>query len=88
MKPEKKMGPEQQKDSRIYREPSQEGSLFGMRRGVALWMLRIWFDLDGNPPLQTGPNGAGTKEIAQEGEAFIHHEDEAEDPKKGKKRGS
>ena len=45
-------------------------------------------DLDGNPPLQTGPDGAGTKEIAQEGEAFIHHEDEAEDPKKGKKRGS
>ena len=42
-------------------------------------------DLDGNPPLQTGPNGAGTKEIAEEGEAFIHLEDEAEAPNKGKR---
>lgn len=41
-------------------------------------MFRAWFDLDGNPPLQTGPNGAGTKAITEEGKAFIYHEDEAE----------
>jgi hypothetical protein len=41
------------------------------------------------PPSPNRPfdNGAGTKKIAQEGEAFIHHEDEAEAPNKGK-RGS
>jgi hypothetical protein len=64
--------------------------LFGMTRGAAFMDVHqnlVRFGWQPPSPNRPFDNGAGIKKIAQEGEAFIHHEDEAEAPNKGK-RGS